>query len=73
KLTDHFGPVWSADGSKIIYSHAPDLGVQFDVYQMNTDGSNETDPLDAATDGANPTSLTNNPALDFQPSWQPLQ
>jgi hypothetical protein len=25
-----------------------------------------------ATDGANQTNLTNNPALDFQPTWQPL-
>ena len=58
RLTDlpglNFGPVWSADGSKIIYSHAPDLGVQFDVYQMNADGSNETDLVDAASDDSGP-------------------
>ncbi len=65
RLTDlpglSFGPVWSADGSKIIYSHSPDLGVQNDIYQMNADGSNETDLVDATSDDSGPAySPTNN-------------
>jgi Tol biopolymer transport system component len=51
-------PAWSPDGKKMAFS-------------TNRDGNSEVYRM-RATDGANQTNLTNNPALDFQPAWQPL-
>ena len=51
-------PAWSPDGRKMAFS--TDRDGNREIYRMR------------ATDGANPTNLTNNPALDFQPAWQPL-
>ena len=53
-----FSPNWSPDGKKIAFS--TDRDGNREIYRMR------------ASDGANLTNLTNNPALDFQPSWQPL-
>ncbi len=51
-------PSWSPDGRKIAFS-------------TTRDGNNEIYTM-RASDGANQTNLTNNPALDFLPAWQPL-
>ena len=51
-------PTWSPDGKKIAFS--TDRDGNGEIYSMR------------ATDGANPTNLTNHPALDFLPAWQPL-
>ncbi len=51
-------PAWSPDGKKMAFSTNRDGN--WEIYRMR------------ATDGANQTNLTNNPALDFQPAWQPL-
>jgi Tol biopolymer transport system component len=69
RLTDlpgpSFSPSWSADGSKIAYRHASDLGVQNDVYQMNADGSNETPIVEAASDDNNPVYSPNSNKFAF--------
>jgi Tol biopolymer transport system component len=51
-------PTWSPDGKKIAF--VTDRDGNQEIYRMR------------ATDGANQVNLTNNPALDFQPAWQPL-
>jgi len=51
-------PSWSPDGRKIAFSTDRDGNTE--VYSMR------------AADGANPTNLSNNPAIDFLPAWQPL-
>ena len=51
-------PTWSPDGRKIAFTTTRDGNSE--IYSMR------------ATDGTNQTNLTNNPALDFLPAWQPL-
>ena len=51
-------PAWSPDGKKVAF--VTDRDGNSEIYRMR------------ATDGANPTRLTNNPALDLEPAWQPL-
>ena len=51
-------PTWSPDGKKIAF--VTDRDGNSEVYRMRS------------TDGANQINLTNNPALDFMPAWQPL-
>ena len=52
------GPVFSPDGSKI-------------AFQTNRDGNFEIYAM--GRDGARQTNLTNDPAGDFTPDWQPLR
>ena len=40
------------------------------AFQTNRDGNNEIYVMNS--DGSSPTRLTNNPALDSTPDWQPL-
>jgi Tol biopolymer transport system component len=62
---DYSDPTWSPDGSKIAFtSHREGDVDQFgdrarEIYTVNADGSN-------------PTNISNNPADDFGPDWQPL-
>jgi dipeptidyl aminopeptidase/acylaminoacyl peptidase len=54
---------WSPDGTKLAFTSSRDLpnvnsNTSFEIYVMNADGSN-------------PTRLTNNLAIDVQPSWSP--
>ena len=52
-------PAWSPDGSKIAFTSdraSPGVG---EIYVMNADGSGQTN-------------LTNNPAVEGNPDWQPL-
>ena len=51
-------PTWSPDGKKIAF--VTDRDSNAEIYRMR------------ATDGANPTNLTNAPGNDTDPSWQPL-
>jgi hypothetical protein len=53
-----FDPVWSPDGRKIAYVN--NSGGNYEIYTMNADGSGQTD-------------VSNNPAHDFDPDWQPVQ
>ncbi len=53
-----FSPEWSPDGKKIAFF--TDRDGDSEIYRMR------------ATDGANPTRLTYNPAFDLEPAWQPL-
>src|SRR5256886_795058 len=50
------GPVWSPDGTKILFHTNRDGNPE--VYVMNADGSGQVN-------------LTNNPATDDQPAWSP--
>jgi len=50
-------PVWSPDGSKIAFRSQRDGNAE--IYVMNADGSNQSN-------------LTNDPATDVSPSWQPV-
>lgn len=63
RLTDNgvptdSGPVFSPSGKKIAFHTNRDGN--FEIYKMRTDGSN-------------PKNLTNDPAGDFTPDWQPLK
>lgn len=51
-------PAYSPDNRKVVFT--TDRDGNSEVYRMR------------ATDGANPTNLSNNPATDFLPAWQPL-
>ena len=51
-------PAWSPDGKKIAFQ-SQRTG-NFEIFRIR------------ATDGANPTNLTNHPAHDEQPTWQPI-
>ena len=53
---DDFEPAWSPDGTKIVFYSWRDG--QAEIYVMNANGSGQT-------------RLTNNPALDVDPSWSP--
>jgi hypothetical protein len=63
-----FTPAWSPDGSKITFTSTRDgpnpsscyfKGCDYDVFVMNANGSGQTN-------------VTNNPASDGNPDWQPL-
>jgi Tol biopolymer transport system component len=60
---DDTSPTWSPDGRKV-------------TFNSNRSGSDDTTDVDIwrmrATDGANPTNLTDNAGVDFDPGWQPL-
>ena len=67
RLTFHafpdFAPAWSPNGCKIAYYGFPDITAEDpfaneDVFTINVDGSHQKH-------------LTNNPAFDFAPDWQP--
>jgi len=55
---DYF-PTWSPDGRQIAFQS--DRSGNKDIWRVR------------ATDGANPKNLTNNPAPDEDPSWQPIR
>ena len=52
------GPVFSPDGGRIAFHTNRDGN--FEIYEMRTDGTN-------------PVNLTNDPAGDFTPDWQPIE
>jgi Tol biopolymer transport system component len=54
---DNFFPAWSPDGTKIAFTSNRDGNRE--IYSMNADGSDQTN-------------LTNSPADDFAPAWQPV-
>jgi len=54
--TNDWVPVWSPDGSKIVFTSQRDNN--FEIYVMNADGSNQT-------------RMTDNAARDMEPSWSP--
>jgi Tol biopolymer transport system component len=54
-----FDPVWSPDGTRIAFVAFPVGGDNIDVWTMNADGTNLL-------------RLTNDPAADLSPDWQPL-
>lgn len=49
-----FVPAWSPDGRQIAFAH--DVNDNFDVYIMNADGSN-------------PRNITNQPGINYRPTW----
>lgn len=49
-----FTPAWSPDGSQIAFAH--DVNDNFDIYVMSRDGSEQRN-------------LTNEPGINFRPSW----
>ena len=51
-------PTWSPDGKKIAFDS--DRSGNLDIWRMK------------AADGSNPVRLTSDPAIDIEPSWQPL-
>jgi Tol biopolymer transport system component len=51
-------PVFSPDGRKIVFETNKDGN--FEIYEMRTDGTN-------------PVNLTDDPAADLTPDWQPLE
>jgi Tol biopolymer transport system component len=53
---DDYLPVWSPDGSQIVYTRKHNNNA--DIYIMNADGSNQTN-------------LTHRPELDVSPRWSP--
>jgi Ca2+-binding RTX toxin-like protein len=54
-----FDPVWSPDGTMIAFVAFPVGGDNIDIWAMNADGTNVI-------------RLTNDPAPDLSPDWQPL-
>ena len=49
-----FVPTWSPDGRHIAFAH--DVEENYDIYVMNADGSN-------------PRNITNQPGINYRPSW----
>ena len=67
RLTDHpardFSPAWSPDGKMIAF--VSDRDGNHEIYLMNVEDAFQ------GTDGSGPIRLTNNPANDSFPTWQP--
>jgi Tol biopolymer transport system component len=57
-LAPDISPAWSPDGTKIAFTSL--RAGNAEIYGMN--------PLN----GSNQKNITNNPATDFQPDWQPI-
>ncbi len=51
-------PVWSPDGTRILFEAPPSGTNNRDIWVMNADGTGKTN-------------LTNNPAIDGDPAWSP--
>ncbi len=54
----HETPVWSSDGSKIVFSAYPQPSGNAEIYKMNADGTGQV-------------RLTTNAVADYRPSWSP--
>ena len=55
---DEWGPSWSPDGKRIVYSSGDGDWEKVDIYVMDADGGN-------------PRKLTKNPGVDDDPAWSP--
>jgi len=54
-----WGPAWSPDGSRIVFTRGADTGPETEVYVM-------------AADGSDPVNITNRPGEDRTPAWLPV-
>lgn len=82
KITDNmafdWGPVFSADGNRIMYASDYDAGVIQDLIIYDDDGvpsqvvkerTRDRNIFSIGSDGSNSVRLTENPATDDQPAW----